>query len=534
MAGLPRVVWVLAGGSLVNSFGSFVVPFLVLYLVQRGYSVGFAAGTVSAYAAGKLAAGPAGGLATDRLSPRAVTTASMAASAIATVALALAGGPVPILVTAAMTGLVSQLYRPATSAILAAEVPGPRRVKAFGVYQLGVSTGSTAGPAVGGLIAEHSFITLFIIDAATSLAWAILAWRTLPATQASPARPGGRGGPGGQPQGPHRMLSDRRLVRLLAVTVLTNLVLFQAQTTLPLWVHRQGLPTATYGLLLAFNSGLVVVLQLPATRIIVRWQARQVIAATSIIIGTGFALLALAHTAMLLAVAVTVWSLGELIQWPVAAAYATSLAPPGAIGGYAGARSFCYGLALLLAPLGSTLYSLNPAILWAACGAAGICAGAISSHAGSSCGLVPHPSANPQGGSHDSPHRSNTAGNRSRPGGWPVSPRSRRFTSDLPDPAPVRPRRDVRDPGRSRRRDHHRPSDPARYGNGDYQRGLLQQREPGQGSRRLLAPIPARGPVPAHHLQGRYPHPGRRPLDTGRRVDSPSDQQPGDAGDRLR
>ncbi len=61
MAGLPRVVWVLAGGSFINNFGSFVVPFLMLYLLHRGYSAELAAGAVSAYAAGKIAAGPAGG-----------------------------------------------------------------------------------------------------------------------------------------------------------------------------------------------------------------------------------------------------------------------------------------------------------------------------------------------------------------------------------------------------------------------------------------------------------------------------------------
>ena len=64
-AGLPHVVWVLAAGSLVNSSASFVVPFLVLYLVHRGYSASLAAGAVSAYAAGKIAAcRPAGCLPT--------------------------------------------------------------------------------------------------------------------------------------------------------------------------------------------------------------------------------------------------------------------------------------------------------------------------------------------------------------------------------------------------------------------------------------------------------------------------------------
>lgn len=343
----------LAAGSLVNSFGAFVVPFLVLYLVHRGYSADLAAGAVTAYAAGKIAAGPAGGALTDRIGARGTTAGSMACSAAATMALGLVSGPVLILITAALTGLMSQLYRPATSAILAAAVPGPQRVRAFSVYQPGVSAGTAAGPAIGGLVAEHSFLILFVCDAATSLAWAVLAWRVLPGTPAqAPAAQSRR------TDADAGLLGDRRLVRLLGVTVLTNLILFQAQTTLPLWVHRQGLPTSTYGLLLGLNSGLVVALQLLATRLTGRWRPEPVIAATSVLLGAGSGLLVFGHTVLMLAAAVTVWSLGELIQRPVAAAYTTILAPPGRIGAYAGARSLCYGTALLLAPLaGTALYT---------------------------------------------------------------------------------------------------------------------------------------------------------------------------------
>lgn len=373
--GLPRVAWVLAGGSFVNCLGNFVVPFLVPYLIHRGYGASVAAAAVSAYAAGKVAAGLAGGLLTDRFGARVTTAGSMAGSAVATLALAEVSGPVPILATAGLTGLVSELYRPATSAILAAGVPGRQRVRAFGVYQLGVSAGTAAGAAIGGLVAEHSFLILFAGDAATSLAWAVGAWRVLPRISAAQAT--GRPRPQPQASGPG-ILRDRKLARLLAVTVLANLILFQAQTTLPLWVHRQGLPTSSYGLLLALNSGLLMVAQLPATKLTARWRPQPVIAATSVVIGAGFGLLILARTPALLAVAVTVWSLGELVQWPVAAAYTTSLAPAAMIGRYAGTRSLSYGTALLLAPLaGTALYGLSPSLLWGACAAAGILAAVI-------------------------------------------------------------------------------------------------------------------------------------------------------------
>jgi MFS family permease len=375
LAGLPRVVWVLSAGSFVNNFGNFVVPFLVLYLIHQGYSAAQAAGAVSAYAAGKIAAGPLGGQLADRLGPRVTVVGSMAGSAVATAALAAVHGLGVIVAVAALTGLLAESYRPAVSALMTAAAPGPQRVQGFGVYQLGVNAGAAAGPAIGGVLAEHSYLVLFACDAATSLIWACLAWRTLPGIT-----PGRDPAPARLPDAGGGLLRDRRLLRLLAVTVLINLILFQAQTTLPLWVHRQGLPTSTYGLLLAVSSGLIVALQLPAARLTRRWRPQPVMAVTSVVAGAGFALLAVAHTVPLLLLAVGVWSLGELAHWPVAAAYTTSLAPPGRTGRYAGARSVCFGTALLVAPLaGTALYHLSPGVLWGACAAAGACAAVIIS-----------------------------------------------------------------------------------------------------------------------------------------------------------
>lgn len=55
--------------------------------------------------------------------------------------------------------------------------PGCARIRAFGVYQVGVSVGARAGLAIDGLVAEHSFLALCAADAATSLCLAIVAWR---------------------------------------------------------------------------------------------------------------------------------------------------------------------------------------------------------------------------------------------------------------------------------------------------------------------------------------------------------------------
>ena len=84
---LPPSAWFLIGGSVINRFGSFVVPFLVLYLRKQGFSIERSGLAVAAYGGGELIAGPLGGMLADRLGRRATIASSMFASAAAMIAL---------------------------------------------------------------------------------------------------------------------------------------------------------------------------------------------------------------------------------------------------------------------------------------------------------------------------------------------------------------------------------------------------------------------------------------------------------------
>ena len=68
--------WLLISGSVINRFGSFVVPFLVLYLRKRGFSISHAGLAVAAYGGGEVIAGPIGGMMADRLGRRATIAPS--------------------------------------------------------------------------------------------------------------------------------------------------------------------------------------------------------------------------------------------------------------------------------------------------------------------------------------------------------------------------------------------------------------------------------------------------------------------------
>src|ERR1700753_4260564 len=84
---LPRPAWILFIGTFLNKFGTFVVPFLTLYLTTRGYSVGQAGLAVAAYGVGTLSASLLGGYLTDQLGRRRTIVLSMFIGAVMMMAL---------------------------------------------------------------------------------------------------------------------------------------------------------------------------------------------------------------------------------------------------------------------------------------------------------------------------------------------------------------------------------------------------------------------------------------------------------------
>jgi MFS family permease len=368
---MPAVIWLLAAGALINSFGNFVLPFLVLFLGHRGFDASQAGFAIGAYGAGKIVAAPSGGYLADRLGPRSAIALSMISSAAATLALwQLTGeGHIAVYGAAFAVGWTSQLYRPSASAVIASSVaPGQPQVTGFALYQLGSSLGLALGPTLAGTVAAYSFPPLFVGDAATSAVWGIVALAALaPAARGSETA--------ARRSALKTILADRPFMRFWLATLLANIVLFQAESTFPLWVTAHGHTSAVYGALIGLNAAVIVVFQLPLTGYTGRFSPWRVLAVSSLLGGIGFGLLVLGGGLPLLIVSVLVWSGCELIGWPVGRAWLTGHAPPGLVGRYAGAQSLTYGLGLTLAPiLGTQLYALSPRLLWLGCLATGLIA----------------------------------------------------------------------------------------------------------------------------------------------------------------
>jgi MFS family permease len=365
-------VWWLFAGSFVNRFGSFVSVFLVLYLVDRGYSVPAAGAVAAAYGVGGLGAAVIGGYLADRLGRRNAIALSMFSAAATALALSQVEGLVALWILTALFGLASDLYRPASAALLTDLVPPERRLVAFAGYRLAINAGFAVGPAVAGFLAERSFFWLFVGEAATSAVLGGLALVALPEgvrTRRHEEDPG---------VALRTIRGDRSFLLFLIAVVLSGFVYFQSSAAFPLHVRDSGLSTAVYGILIGLNAALIVILELPVVRFVRRFPAPRAIAAGILVSGIGFALTAVSHSVFPLAATVVVWTFGEMAAAPTSSAYVAELAPVRLRGRYQGAYGVTFALSLILAPaVGTRLYAWSPTGLWLICGAVGVLSAAL-------------------------------------------------------------------------------------------------------------------------------------------------------------
>lgn len=364
---LPPAAWVLFGGSFVNRFGTFVMPMLAIYLTRLGYSAARAGVAIGAYGAGHLVASIAGGHLADRIGRRNTIALSMFASAVTMMLLSQARGYVPIILLTMLAGMATELYRPASHALIGDLVAPDQRVIAFGMYRFAVNLGFAAGPAMAGFLADRSFFLIFAGDAASSAAFGVIALVALPhglRVAMQDERFGEAFGAG---------LRDVRFRFFLAATALVAIIDFQLTSTFALHVKAEGFPAATYGMLASLNGLLIVLFELLITSRTQRFDPRPVIAIGYGLAGIGFALTGFAHSIPALAATVVVWTIGEMLSSPLTGAYVTHLAPERYRGRYMGLTMLMFSIGMIAGPtLGTLVFQRNETMLWVSCGVLGL------------------------------------------------------------------------------------------------------------------------------------------------------------------
>lgn len=353
-------------GTLINKLGSFIVPYLSIVLRRElGLSPTQVAWLLFAYGTGSIVALLSGGQLTDRMGRRSTLLVSLFGSGLVAIGLGLAAPTlrvfVPLLV---LFAFLSDLYRPASAAIISDLMPSSERVRGFAALRVAVNLGFAFGLVAGGLVADWSFRMLFFADGATTLAFGLIARHSLRETRPTAAPAASGLDPLPPPSSPFR---DPVYVRLLLVTLCFSIVFFCHVTILPLTITvAAGYPARAFGLLVGANGLLIALFELPLVERLRRFRRLRVAALGMLASGLGFGLTGLwLHWAWLL-VTVVLWTLGEILFSPQHMAFVSDWAPHEARGRYLGAMQATWGVAFALNPvLFLPVYAwLGPRLFW--------------------------------------------------------------------------------------------------------------------------------------------------------------------------
>jgi MFS family permease len=266
---------------------------------------------------------------------------------------------------------------PAHEAVVADLLPEEKRAEGYGIIRVVFNVAVIIAPPIAGLLIAHSYLTLFIVDAAISIIAAAIVFFALPETKP-------QAHPDAVPEtmkqtfaGYGRVFRDRPFVLFIGVTVMMTLVYMNMNTTLGVFLRDfKGLPEIGYGSLLSINAIIVVALQFWLTRRLEKFKPLAMMAAGTLLYAIGFAMYGFVSGFILFVTAMIVITIGEMVVAPFQQSIVASFAPENMRGRYMAVSGLTWGIAFMIGPYfaGLLIDSANPNVLWYVSGFIGLLA----------------------------------------------------------------------------------------------------------------------------------------------------------------
>ena len=363
---LPHDMWALFFTSLINRSGTMVIPFLALYLTKKiGVSPAEAGMALLVYGAAAFIAAPLTGKLSDKLGALRVMKFALFGSGIIFFLYSFITDYYWILVASFILAAVNEAFRPANLSLITEIVAPPQRRMAFALNRLAINAGMSIGPVIGGFLTLIDYHYLFYANAVASILAGVyftsIKWSSLAGTEKIQTEEKNIS------KIKFAILSDKGYLFFLFAIVPANLVFFQHIGALPLYiVNDLGYTTAAFGLFSAINTVLIIIVEVPLNNWMNDTSYRKSLIIGALLAGIGFGGFAISTTVFPLVIAIVVFTFGEMIFFPITAAYTSEIAPADRRGEYMGYYQMTFSFAFSAGPwLGTVVYqNYGSVILW--------------------------------------------------------------------------------------------------------------------------------------------------------------------------
>jgi MFS family permease len=392
---LPRRVWPIQLGGVVNSLGSgMVFPFALIYLHNvRGFSFAIGGLALAVGAASALVAGLAAGSLVDRVGGRRTLMLGLLLQSLAYSLFPLIRAPWHAFALTAAAGVGFACFWPGQSVLLTRLTPADRRHHTYALQRISMNLGMGLGAGVGGLIAStahpSTFTVLFLLDAATFLAYVGI---LIPVREPGIGTRESEGPPekaGSYPE----VLRDRVFLATIGLNVLFVAVGYEVFALLPAFAKNEaGVSERWVGFMWLANTVLIVLAQLPISHALEGVRRMRALAlmtvlwaASALIVLGGGLWLRATSAALVFVLATMVFGIGECLQGGTQGALVADLAPERLRGRYFALSSMSWSLGSVLGPaIGGALLGWHPRSVWpfsaAVCCVAGLGCLALERH----------------------------------------------------------------------------------------------------------------------------------------------------------
>jgi len=387
--GLSRPVLILQAGNALNYFGyGLVLPFEIIYLHQiRGFSTSTAGLVLAATMGTAAVATPPTGALLDRCSAKALVVAGSLASALGYAGFAFVDRPWQGFACSIVGGAGLGAAGTANRTLVVRLIRPEQRAAAFALNRVAGNFGIGAGATVAGFVVASAqrlgtFQLLYFFDAVTYAGFALIVLAAVPSPRAEIAPAKDANGTGFR-----AVARDRIFLIVIAANVVLVVVghTFFSNILPPFAKAHTPVGPAEIGIIILVNTCFIVIVQIPAVRVVARMRRTYAFAATSALFAV--ALLAvlpatlihseLAATSVLAGVAI-VLATGEIAHILVLGPLVADMAPAHLLGRYLSLYSLTFAGSLALGPaIGGLLLQTSPDAIWWGGALVAVLAGAV-------------------------------------------------------------------------------------------------------------------------------------------------------------